>query len=1316
MKRTRIFLVTRAAALAALLCPNLALAQISTSTITGSITDSQGLGVVGAKIVATNESTGLTYETKSSSSGDYTLSSLPPGFYKITVAQQGFQTYESLHNPLTVGAPLVVNAKLQVGQVSETVQVESTYARVETSNAMVSDVVTRRAVSELPLNGRNPLNLVVLEPGVVQRSNSAAGSGTHVFGSRDRAHNLTIDGIDANESSVPNPQSNVFRLNSDNVQEYRVVTHSATADFGRNSGANVAIATRAGGGEYHGDVFWYHRNTALNANDSFNNSNAQGALPRPVLLLHQYGGDLGGPIIKNKTFFFGSWQNNHITQTQPIAKAFGQIPKVYTDTLKNTGLFRYYVGGQNSPTLVDPATGALRVPLCSASITTNCVRTYDIFGSDPAGIGADTTMKAMLAKFPSPNTFSGVGDGLNFAGYSWNPRSQFSGPFLLGRIDHKFNENNNLSGTFLWSKWDTRQGDFLNSRPSVFPGFPSLGEVFRSAQLLSVSYRKALTPQLVNNFTTGFSRFKFFFSLTESNSTGGNVPPPYGQECFGTTSLRNVNTPFCNTPHTERAVTNIQFIDDLSYVHGAHTFRVGENIRMYRHDDQRGAPGGFNEAATVVFDRLANAPPSGFPAAPGINATDNTNLQNAIVELVGIPGRVQQAFFANIASDTYNSALSVLGTRAKQFDLYAEDEWKIKNNLTLTYGVRWEYNHPPADCCGRTFVPNNPVDGSKGLVTFTPANSWWRRANANALGPRLGLAWDPKRDGRTVVRAGYGIAFDTLSTFQVTAVGGKVPGISALQCRVTVGVAGKSGDPCAAIANPLRLSPLLAALNPFTLTPQSKPSANLTPQPAPLGVAPDVGAFDPNLRTPTVHEWSLTMQRQLPLHLVAQVGYIGKRGTHLFRAYDLNQYRTPSAFSQDFLNAQQNLFICRNNAAACTANQLAAGVPPGSVTPDNFANFGLPGQVNLPILSMMLGSNGAPAPSSSSAYRGGNASSVLLNGLGDLAVQVDGQTGTSSLTSQGFAANYFRPNPQFGQIFYFDSGGDSYYHGMIVQLRRQFEQGLDLGFSYTLSKSMDDMSIDPVGSSSGGALSTTNSRTPTDVRNFLLDRGRSDFDNRHVVVLNALYELPFGQGKRWGTNWSGFMKQVLGGWSATGIYLFQNGEPFSFNSGARTVHNTHQSRPIVKGSLPGFSLQDVANVQGPVFVQAGSLIADQNDPNFNCRQVTGTQSFLCIAPPGQSGMGRNTIQGPGFWNIDMGILKNFQLTERLKLQFRSEFFNALNHPNYENPRNASNGSPTLTSSLFGRTCCSLASVPSSSTIIATGEPSRVIQFALKLNF
>ena len=260
------------------------------------------------------------------------------------------------------------------------------------------------------------------------------------------------------------------------------------------------------------------------------------------------------------------------------------------------------------------------------------------------------------------------------------------------------------------------------------------------------------------------------------------------------------------------------------------------------------------------------------------------------------------------------------------------------------------------------------------------------------------------------------------------------------------------------------------------------------------------------------------------------------------------------------------------------------------------------------------------------------------------------------------------------------------------------------------------MSVDPVAATSGGGLSTTNSRTPTDVHNFSLDRARSDFDDRHVLVVNALYDLPFGRGQKWGSGWSGFLNHILGGWTTSGIYTFQSGEPYTINSGVRTTHNTKQARADLRGPMPQSTLQYVGGIQGPVVFNADSLIEDSTDPNNNCRQIIGTESYFCIPGPGESGMGRNTVQGPGFWNFDMGIIKKFSITERVKLDFRTEFFNVFNHPNFENPRNATVGSPTVTSSVFGQTCCVTAAVPSSSTIIATGEPNRVIQFALKVSF
>ena len=326
----------------------------------------------------------------------------------------------------------------------------------------------------------------------------------------------------------------------------------------------------------------------------------------------------------------------------------------------------------------------------------------------------------------------------------------------------------------------------------------------------------------------------------------------------------------------------------------------------------------------------------------------------------------------------------------------------------------------------------------------------------------------------------------------------------------------------------------------------------------------------------------------------------------------------------------------------------------------------------------------------------------------------------TSTSRKALPLNYFRPNAQFNQIFFQDSGGDSYYNGLFITARRRFEQGLDFGFSYTYSKSIDDMSVDPTAASTGGGLSSTSfSRTPTDIHNFLLDRSLSDFNNKHVFLSNMLYELPIGRGRRFASGMPGWLNMVIGGWTTTGIFLYQSGEPYTVSSGARTSNATHNSTALIVGpKIVGGELQyNVPGAIGPVMYQTGGFItAPLKDPHLNCQQVTGTQTYFCIPPAGQNGSGRNSVQGPNYWNLDSGLLKDFKITERFNLQFRAEAFNVLNHPNFENPRNATSGSPTVTSSVFGQTCCATAAVASAQTVNPVGEPMRVLQLGLKLNF
>jgi len=1304
-------------------------AQVGTSSVTGTVTDKTGAVIAGARVIVTNEATGVAHEAQTTDAGVYTFSALVVGSYSIRVEMTGFQKWVSTKNVMTVGSPLVVNASLEVGALSSVVTVESTYQRLETTNAAIGNVITQNQVKNLPLNGRNPLSLLTLEPGVVQRTFGGAGSGTHVFGSRDRAHNVTIDGIDANESTVPNPQGNIQRLNPDNVQEFRTVTLGATAENGRNSGANVMVATKSGTNELHGAAYYFNRNTALAANEWFNNATNQ---KRPDLKLNQWGGDVGGPIWKNKTFFFGSYQGNNIKQSAPIVIALGGTPTVYTTTAKS-GIFRFVRGTvvtpsgvsltQNDKRLVD-SSGILLpgiatcVGVLGGSATGNCVDGYDIFSTainpvsllpnvTPGITSPDPAVAALFNRMPAPNSFTTVGDGLNTAGFSWNPPTKFVGPHFMVRVDHNFGAKDNIFVRWLQNRYDTTQGDFINARPMVFPGFPPLGEVTRIGRNLSISYRHVFTPALVNELTLGFNRFAFAFTFGESNPGFGDPTknPPWADSCiYG--SFGNITGPYCASPHTQRAVTTPQIIDNVSWSHGAHTFRAGINFRFYLHNDSRGFFGGTVAAPGIIFNAATNARRDSFsniPFGAGVtlpNIVDMNVLHQTIVELAGIPFSLRQSFQADFNADKYVGAkYATVYTRARQYNSYLQDEWKLRPNLVLNLGVRWEYNPSPFDK-RQSLVPNRDLLGSQGPVTFAKAKKWFGNDNITAIAPRVGLAWSP--DSKTSIRVGYALLFDTISTFQVTAIAGKMPGFM-LGCQTNTDTAGAVSFSPGCVAASGTTNQISSGFPLSIPAPTTTPSGvtTLLLQNQPSNLAPAIGAFDQNMKNPAVHEWNLTIQRELPSHIVAEVGFIGKRGTHLQRAYDLNQVDISSQFLSSFIIARNNFLQGCNPSTGTGA--LPCPVGGTGQTPAYLLSLVLPGFIN------------------------GQGTILRRGGVGDLAAAMDAlatnntsrfgvPSGSPSTIPPTFV---LRPNGQFGQIFYQDSGGDSWYHGVYFAARRRFEKGLDFGLSYTFSRSEDMLSADPTGAATGGGLSTTSfQRTPTDVRNFKLDKSRSDFNNTHVWQGNVLYELPFGKGRRFASSAPGWLNQVIGGWTLTTIYVYQSGEPYTLSSGARTSNGTHNSTGMMIGqqNTGGFLLPSPPGVTGPVLYRTGAISTILTDPHLNCQNATGTGTYFCIPPPGQNGDGRNTLDGPHYWNVDMGILKVFDLTERFKLQFRAELFNALNHPNFENPRNSSLGSSTVTSSAFGQTCCSTAAIASAQQVNPVGEPMRVVQIGLKLNF
>jgi hypothetical protein len=519
---------------------------------------------------------------------------------------------------------------------------------------------------------------------------------------------------------------------------------------------------------------------------------------------------------------------------------------------------------------------------------------------------------------------------------------------------------------------------------------------------------------------------------------------------------------------------------------------------------------------------------------------------------------------------------------------------------------------------------------------------------------------------KSVIRLGYGIAFDTISSFQVTAAAGRIPGLvqscttSFPFTTITVGC-----------VNSPEVSKTVAAGFPTQLpAPSVKPSTFFTPPLQTRSNAPPITVFAPQMQLPTVHQWNLSFQRELPGGFVMETAYIGRHGSHLFMAYDANQIAVEPILPS-FIQMQQGVARISTPLFA----QLVAGF---------IAN----GQTNPQ----------ATASATSFLNSGTTTGELNTNNIGNFARRIEDTVLSLKL----------RPNQQFGVITYLDNSGDSNYHAAQFTLRRRFSSGLGLSMAYTFGKSIDNQSVDPVGASSGGGLSTTNSRTPTDIRNFREERARSDFDRTQVLQAASVWEVPVGRGRRFLGSSHGVVNQILGGWTINSIYTFQTGEPFAVRSGVFSANGSHESRAVVQNPAIRARLQYLPNqtFAGPVLFPAVTALPCGADL---------TQNF-CIPAPGRDGAGRNIFTAPSYWNLDLGFIKTFQITERFKLQFRTEMFNALNHPNFDNPRDASSGSPSIRSSLFAQACCATVAPPSTQTIVQTGESARVIQFALKLQF
>lgn len=1206
-------------------------AQTGTSRVTGLVQDANGAVIPGASVILTNEGTNASFRGATTSAGVYVFDGMQLGSYTVMIEMQGFKKFVSKGNVLTVGVPLTINASLEVGAPEDVIEVSASYERVQTSTSgNLGATVDNKTLVDLPLGlesgtgGRNPLIFVRLQPGVNTGSNT--GGGSHVNGARDRAFNYTLDGIDINESSAGGSEFSPIRTNPDSLQEFRVITSNATAEFGRSSGAQVALVTKSGTNDIHGNLYYWYRGSALAANEWGNNLNN---IAKPFLLQHQFGGDVGGPVIKNRTFFFFNYQGQR--QVSPYVRT----RTVYTTQAKQ-GIFRYVVGGRNinagqSGASVDQS-GNPTLPPCSATVTTNCIASFNVLQSDPRKLGVDPATQRILNLLPAPNNFN-VGDGLNTAGFNYSGgRLDPQKDFHL-KIDHRFNERNTVFGRYSWGQQDT-VNDTTNSGEPRYPGLAPWVNTERTPKNLALSYRRVISSNLVNEVVGGFNRFIFDF-----------INPSAGEEPFSIVTV-NPSDPLDFSRGNLRRVTTIQLVDNLSWTKGSHLLKMGINFRYQQHKDVRGSVGGQNSEVSVNLSTPVNVACSGGAfgsgGVPGINSTgqelfclpdtvssrplfinalDRPRMQGLINDLLGRIGSVRQGFVASTDLFSYLPANSTFinDARYPEYDFYVQDTWKIRPNFTVDIGLRYEVRMTP-EARGRLFTPDQRVAiGTAPSTSLKWVSNQLYNSDWDNWSPSIGFAWDPWGDGKTSIRANYRLAYDRINTQVISSqIYNTVPG-------VTLGVVdvGPQGNGPGGTNRRIR-DGVQSVVPPSTI----RPIDQLSPAAFGLGA---ITVLDPNFRSPATNGWSLNIQRDIGKEILVDVSYIGRKATNLFGAYNVNQV---DIFNNGFLDA---------------FNVVAAG-----------GESALMNQIYLRDTRKQASESG------SAFVRRQFASSVQLNSVTAVAADAAGrvQNNVPLLTLAGLPTTFFRPFPQFATLNVIDSNDFSTYHALQVMVQRKFAKGVQFQGSYTFSKSLDTRSFDPTFTVVGTGNAQSASSTPFDNNNRRLNYARSDFDQTHYFTGYAIWDLPFGKGRRWGADAPPVLRQIVEGWNVNGVLTLSSGRPFTVYSGSNQLSNIVQSTANCNGCS-----RDMGSVDKTSSTFGGV-------PGFfTTAQIA---QFSQPAAGSLGNTGRNYFNGPSRYNLDMAFLKKTYLSETINLELRFEFFNITNTPVF--------GFPTavLTSTTFGR--------------------------------
>jgi Carboxypeptidase regulatory-like domain/TonB dependent receptor len=1200
-----------------LACAAPASAQSTLGRVSGSVLDSSGAALPGATITLTNENTNQIQTMVAGDNGTYVFPQVPVGSYKVEFTLQGFKTASFTKVTIGVGQEYSLTPRLELGAMSEQVEVFAGASLVSTTSPEVSATILQKQVLDIPLANRDITNLIKLQAGVPAMTNRA---NTTINGGRPTWTTVTLDGINIQDNFIRTNSLDFLpnRPTSDNVAEFSITTSVSGADTAGGA-TTVRMITPSGTNRFSGSAFEFNRDAKFAANSFFNNA-ATPSVPKPDLSRHQFGGRLGGPVLRDKAFFFGYYEGFRQT-TQPAQNL--TIP-ANADLLD--GVFRYVSPGETTVRSVNvmqltglPVDPKLRAEFLAMIPTASNVNNYDVGNSTATRI-------------------------LNTAGYRFsqtdvNDRDQYG-----FRGDYALTDRHRFEGVYSYFKEvdDRTDLDFVSPEPLVYTS----SDVHR----FSLAWRWLSSANFQNELRGGANLAPAHF-LTDwqfpSNlyTTALQITNPISGSNFAANG-----TAF---QAQGRYTNTYQIGDSANLMLGSHQLLMGgswqrNHVNPYNFAGQYPqVTFGFSSAAPAGLALTTDKFPGGISAAELANANAMASWLAGTVSSVAQTFQVRDQNSGFVAGIPSNENYTLDNIAA-----YVQDNWRWKSNFTIRGGLKWEYYSPLKEDDNLGFLPI--LNGSFNEVMLNPStavtfvNGDFYKKDLNNFGPTVGFNWDVTRDGKTAVRGGYSLTFVNEET-------------------VTVGRAAARGN--AGLTTNAATPPQFATVSagvPVIPTPAFLSTRTLANQLA-VNPASALWGIDPDIRSPYVHQVSFGVQRELPWSMAAEARYVGTFGREIWRGTDYNQVALSPEFLADFNRARSNGYLSQQANGTFNPSYTGPGSQPLTVLP----SFGIALNNNTIITNLQTNQVGA---------------------LADFYTQQP--------ASAAMARSAFFQNSGIYASQAIANGGFSDYNALQFELRRQFRNGVFGQINYTWANSQTD------------SAGTAQNRFEAFLDNFRpdLSTGRSVFHVTHVVNANAIYELPFGNGKRW-FNSNSFADAIVGGWQIASIFAWQSGSPLSITSGRGTFNRVARSNcpdPIsCNTAFSSLSVDEIKALLGIHKVENRIYWIDPKVIDAVTGRAVGADNLANSGFAGQvffnpvAGEVGNvpilTFDGPSQFRVDLAVSKRIRFTDQHRIEVKGEAFNLTNTPSFLR------GDMDINSATFGR-------------ITQVNVPSRVVQLSLRYEF